>query len=271
MKIIEHGENKPVEMIVPHEGGEVTFMSPPLDPASERDISKDLRDYGLFRPTLAQTVSLFYDALKNESEEFPAIVSEFLVASLGSPNYFIGSDYVKCECWGIYVTDDPSILLPPFHTSWTREFEKGNFSLRRIPYGYKTGKQTRSEYESNPFVIGLVGKEGAQKLGEIIEILKKKGNDKLERKISEEKPKAEFRARVYSSSDEETDKNLQEIEAETAEIRNRWGCDHYVEDLKSNDCIRISCLDPYMGFLKKSFVSLMDFHDNRAVVFPVKL
>ncbi|MEK6883183.1 MAG: hypothetical protein AABY22_26390, partial [Nanoarchaeota archaeon] len=171
------------ELTVVHEGQKLTFIHPPRGPGTYSQI-EDLIEYkdeekkeksGLKAPTMAQTASLVYAAFFSGDEKVERYANE--IKRILENNWlwgFTGLLYVLKK--GAYIRDKPEVKneMPYMNESdLVKKLDQKDPSVRFIPFGFKVGEQTPKQLEKNPFVIGIAGKEGAQKIAEIADKFKK--------------------------------------------------------------------------------------------------
>ena len=161
-----------IEVEVPHEDSNLTFVWPVKGPGTYVNVKTQIEDTGLQAPTMAQLTSLVYISNQNSDEpEFAETLSRLdknwlwgfngiLYLPKGKGDYQNGAiiqDNPKTEDGRVFL--DKSELI--------KKLEAGDKSVRFVPFGYKTDVQNASELAKNPFVIGLAGEEGAEKLAEL--------------------------------------------------------------------------------------------------------
>ncbi|MDP1729032.1 MAG: hypothetical protein Q8L27_02405 [archaeon] len=154
------------ELTIPHEKGEITFVSPARGPGNYLIVQEKIEEAGLIMPTFAQLVSLVYTASQNRGElEFQDVLDKFnrkiLVTSTGS-HYL---DYK-----GVYIRDNFSFRENgelERVSQLQKMIKNKDKRVRFVPFGFEIGEQSPSRLVRNPYVIGLAGKEGAKKLVEI--------------------------------------------------------------------------------------------------------
>ena len=166
---IQYGELRLDELgtklFVPHNGGELTFLYPSYGPGTYANVGLSIARENLGRPTMAETVSLVYAVFDSDSQygqEIKGIIRrEWMWA-------FTGTVYVPNE--GAFIQDDPEIKCGMYHMDigdLVQRLNAGDHSVRFVPFGYKVGEMSPSELAKNPYVIGLVGEEGAENLARI--------------------------------------------------------------------------------------------------------
>jgi hypothetical protein len=178
--------NKRTELTVPHSDSELSFICPPIGGHYIR-VGNKIDRKGLYKPTAAETVSLVYEAYQKREREFWKVreilkdnmswlkLLSLLLPSPFSKGYcwlwmFTGNLYVPNE--GVYIQDNPPVIDKEIHMKkeeLVEKLESGDRSVRFVPFGFKIEEQTPSELEKNPYIVGLVGEEGAEKLAEIVE------------------------------------------------------------------------------------------------------
>lgn len=204
-KYIQKRLNKRTELIVEHSGYELSFISPPIGPSNYTTAGKQIEEKGLFKPTAAETFSLFYEAYQKGGEGFNEVreilknkrpfiwaLLSYLPAPL--PIYLLVTSmfpFYKGYCWlwmfngnlyvpkgkgdysnSIFIEDDPIVIKKKISmdkSELIERLESGDESVRFVPLGFKTGELTAREAAKHPYITALAGKEGAEKLAEILE------------------------------------------------------------------------------------------------------
>ena len=164
-------EGNKIELIVPHRDKNLTFIYPAIGPNTYTEVSKQISRSELKRPTMSETTSLIHAAWQNPDNKY----SEEILRTLKENWFwtFTGILYVPHK--GAYIQDNP---LPCVQDNLMNEsdiikkLESNDESVRFIPFSWYNGEQIDGlnnplKLTENPFVIGLVGKEGAEKLEEI--------------------------------------------------------------------------------------------------------
>lgn len=157
---------------IPHQGGTIDFEYRPFI-GTWGDVAGEIAQEGLIRPTFAQSISLIYDAFQNrngkdESKIIQILSGEGLWGNIG--NLYLPYSNDKYN-GGVIIEDNPTIsngrLLMDKKYLFKR-LDDGDPRIRFVSFGFKTGKQTRKEWEKNSYVRAISGgKEGAQKTAEI--------------------------------------------------------------------------------------------------------
>ena len=91
---------------------------------------------------------------------------------------FTGTLHVPNE--GAYIQDDPIIKDGVFSidkSNLVQKLEQNDQSVRFVPFGFNIESMSSLELAKNPYVIGLAGEEGADKLAQVAD--KFKGNPYL--------------------------------------------------------------------------------------------
>jgi len=166
---ITRKDNGVSEIEVSHQGGRITFVYPAKGPESYVNVHEQITGAGLIAPTMAQTASLVHTAHQNSKErEFAHILDILDNKWLWM---FTGNRYIQYK--GVYIVDNPGIadgkVVIESELELQKKVEAGNRTVRFVQYGFKTGQQTELDLARNRFVIGLAGKEGAEKLADISE------------------------------------------------------------------------------------------------------
>lgn len=152
------------KLVVPHNGGELTFLHPPYGPGTYANVGLSIVQGKLRRPTMAETASLV-NAASNSDGAGKGIQDIMRQAWLWA---FTGTLYVPNE--GAFIQDDPEIKYGVHYMDigdLVQKLNEGDPSVRFVPFGYKVGELSPSELARNPYVIGLTGEEGAENLARI--------------------------------------------------------------------------------------------------------
>jgi hypothetical protein len=127
---------------------------------------------GLIAPTMAQTISLVH-AAHTSFQDFDGEVSREVMRHLGYTQGdsllwgFTGTLYVPNV--GVFIQDNPEVIDGRVHmerSDLEQRLESNDPNIRFVPIGFSTDIH-RNEIAKNPFIIGLAGEEGAQKLEEV--------------------------------------------------------------------------------------------------------
>jgi len=129
-------------------------------------VGKNIEKDGLLRPTMAETSSLvhavFFDKL---DEKYSSKIKEMM--KMRYLWTFTAILYVPNK--GAYIQDAPETLdnmLYMEESDLVKKLQRNDKSVRFVPFGYKVEYMTPKELGKNKFVIGLAGREGAEKLAE---------------------------------------------------------------------------------------------------------
>ena len=144
---------KEKELAVNHNGKDLTFSSS-YYLGSYSSVGRQIDLGGLIKPTMAETASLIDDQF---------LILNNLIREVGLL-VFTETLYVSN---GVYIQDRPDFLRFMDESDLIKRLERNDSSVRFVPFGFKIGEMTCSELAKNPFVIGLSGEEGAQKLAEV--------------------------------------------------------------------------------------------------------
>jgi len=165
-----------IEIDVPHNEDKLTFIYPAKGPGTYTQVAEAIDQEGLARPTLAETASILYPGFCDENAmKEPEFAS---IRQLMKDNWlwaFTGILYVPNE--GAYIQENPEIRnrMPLMDKSeLVRKLEESDPSVRHVPFGYQIKKMSPVELSKNPFIIGLAGEEGADKLAQIADKHKRK-------------------------------------------------------------------------------------------------
>ena len=144
---------------IPHLDGKRTFVYPFEGPNNYQTVGKNLTSQGLYRPTMAEIVSLVYTAWHKPKGELESET----IGKLKS-NYLWAFNRLLWGKNGVYIADDNGDdLLDARNLSNLEELLKkglkaGDPRIRFVPYDFNVGEQTSLELSKNTFMIGLAGK-----------------------------------------------------------------------------------------------------------------
>ncbi|MBI2672474.1 hypothetical protein HYX16_06080 [Candidatus Woesearchaeota archaeon] len=167
--------NERVELEARPIDGTLTFKYPPFGPGTYHSIGNEIEQSGLRRVTMAETISIGYDILKQNSRHSEEIKERFIEILKESRFYAFTEVIGIPEIDGLYLNDahtkaDEIDINNPDLEKILRENQKVRFvSLN----DFKQGEQTLVELARHKFVIAQAGEEEAEKLAEIASILKK--------------------------------------------------------------------------------------------------
>ena len=147
---------------IPPQGRSLTFRYPSFE-GTYSSVAKNINEAGLKGPTFAETVSLVYDAFKNQNGEYcPQILwvlrHSWFIGFTG--NLFTPIDNKRYSN-GVIIQDNPLIqdnLLVMKRKALADKLDAGDPSVRYI----ERGKEFREKY-----LVGLCGEEGREKLNEL--------------------------------------------------------------------------------------------------------
>jgi len=164
-------ERRP-ELIVTHNGKDLTFLYPAYGPKSYTNIKRLIEKDGFATPTMAETVSLVHAAFNSDGDYNKkikdVIKDRFLCA-------FTGTLFVPNK--GAYVQDRPELRdgrIFMEESELVKKLEENDSSVRFVPFNYRTGEMTPLELARNSYIIALAGEEGAEKLSEVSDKFKHK-------------------------------------------------------------------------------------------------
>jgi len=177
---IEEGRTK---LTVQHQGKDLTFIYPPFGHNDYSNVQEQIEKAKLKAPTMAQTTALAHSIFNSDdiySKGIKNIAEYFWLWG------FTGNLYVPNK--GVYIEDNPERrggnlfvkrkkILFMDESELEERLEAKDPSVRFVPFGFKVGLMSSLELAKNPYIIGLVGEEGAEKLAEIAD--KHKGQPKL--------------------------------------------------------------------------------------------
>ena len=160
---------------VPHRDSTLRFVHQIHEPNTYANVKQSLEQENLRTPTASELVSLLYQVYVEDSKgkepEFKEIKklmdSQWLWA-------FTGTLFTP---QGVYIQDNPDIRggMPYMEESNLREkLEQNDPAVRFVEPGYSTRDMSPIQLSREPYVKGLVGDEGASKLGEIADTFKRK-------------------------------------------------------------------------------------------------
>ncbi len=164
---------------VPHLEGNIKIQHPFFH-GDYFGLAKQIDENGLKRPTMAEVVSLVYDAYKNPDDD-KAISNEIKEIEL-----LYSFEGLLNSSEGVFIQDNPDFKKNAKHSNHLIMDEKdlklrlgsreengviyGDDELTRfVPNGFETKQLTSKEVVNHSFIIGLIGKEGAEKLSYIID------------------------------------------------------------------------------------------------------
>lgn len=163
-----------IKLIVEHEGSELTFTYPFLgDPREDSyvNLAKKIDRKGLGQPTIAQIASLIYASFQ-ENGVYDYKIRQIMESTEGLLG-FTGNLYIPNE--GIYIQDNPRIVngnISMNKKDLVGKLDANDPNVRFVPFGFRIGHSSALELTKNPYVIGLVGEEGADKLSQIADMYK---------------------------------------------------------------------------------------------------
>lgn len=165
-------EEQRTKLFVPHSGGELTFSYPAYGLGTYANVGLAIKRDKLSRPTMAESASLVHAAFNSPTDdryrkEIKDILSQVWLWG------FTGTLYVPKE--GAFIQDDPEIRQGmPFmdKDGLEQKLNAKDPNVRFVPFGYKVGEMSPLELAKNPYIIGLAGEEGAEKLAKVAEAFK---------------------------------------------------------------------------------------------------
>lgn len=165
-KGLEVREENGIKLIVSHLDKELIFNCPAKGPDTYANVQKQITQDKLTPPTAAEIASLVHAAWQNPDEKYSKKIIELL-----RTNYlwcFTGNLYVPNK--GVYVQDNPKVKdgkVSMNREDLEKRLESNDSSVRFVPFGFKIGEQSALKLVKNPWIIALVGEEGAEKLAEV--------------------------------------------------------------------------------------------------------
>ncbi len=163
---VEEGRTK---IIVRHKGSELNFISPDIGSNTYIKAAEQLERNCLKQPTVAQMTSLIYACFKNHKDKHAHEIIRLMKNHLLWG--FTGNLYVPNE--GVYIQDNPKIEkreLVMDKKDLIKKLESNDSSVRFVPFGFKLESQSALELSKNPYIIGLAGEDGADKLAQIADM-----------------------------------------------------------------------------------------------------
>jgi len=152
-------------LTINHQGNDLDFGTPIVGLGTYVGVADSLEEQELVRPNMAQTASLVYAGFQGDDNYSKQIKKTM------KNNWFwgfTGNKWISNE--GVYIQDNPEIVqgsISMDKNDLVKKLELGDESVRFVPFGFKIGKQTALELAKNPYVIGLAGEEGADKLAQV--------------------------------------------------------------------------------------------------------
>ena len=154
-------------LTINHQGKDIGFGTPIVGPGTYAGVAEALRnqDVDLLQPTMAQTASLIHAGFNGDnkySKQIKKIMKNHWFWG------FTGNKWVPKE--GVYIQNNPEIVegrVSMDKQDLVKKLESGDVSVRFVPFGFKIGKQTALELAKNPYIIGLAGEKGADKLAQV--------------------------------------------------------------------------------------------------------
>jgi len=143
---------------------DLTFLHKTYGPDNYANIKAQIKQDKLSVPTMAETVSLVYSAFNLDNKFSHEIIDVLehlwlwtFTGTLFTPNV-------------TYIQDDPEIRggIPYMEESdLIKKLENNDPAVRFAPVGYETKEMSSYNLARNKYIIGLAGKEGAEKLAKI--------------------------------------------------------------------------------------------------------
>jgi hypothetical protein len=143
------------EIDVPCQDRYITFVYPSKGPGRYLNVMNQISVDGLLRPISAQIISLVYSAQQAEDEpEFNDILTKLKNNYLWS-----ATENLSIPKIGIIVYDNIDGKMPQTSKELLELSEAKDPRVRLVPYGFKTGSQSISDFIKNPYVIAQFGEE----------------------------------------------------------------------------------------------------------------
>ena len=156
------------EIVVPHLGKDLVFIYQEFGPDSYANVGTAIERAGLRKPTMAETVSLMHGI------EFYHSFPEEMYMIYQKASFCGGLWAFTGNLWtpeAVYIQDNPEIRDGMPYMDWDtlrKKIDEGDLSVRVVPQeGMAVGYRRAQGLSKSPYLIGLVGEEGAKKLEEI--------------------------------------------------------------------------------------------------------
>ncbi len=164
-----------IELIVDHEGKELTFIHPSEGPNTYQHVGEDILKRELKLPTGDQTASLVYAVYNSQEPEFKDIQDIMKNRYLWVFNRNLWTPegvFVVYDSKAIGITEELGQGELERRLNNREDVQGVKFStdgtVRFAPKGsYNLGEHTKESLVENGFIIASFGKEGAKKLAEI--------------------------------------------------------------------------------------------------------
>ena len=156
------------ELTAKHRDGRLTFIHPCYGPDAFCSVRDQISQDGLVMPTASETASLVYAASQNPDERY----SKEILSILRDRWLWGNTGVLWTPKKEVYIQNDPKvgnggILMDK--KDLEKKLSNKDQNVRFVEYGFKLGEQTSSELGRNPFILALVGEEGAEKLAKVAE------------------------------------------------------------------------------------------------------
>jgi len=167
---------KRAAVMVPHSGGELAFVTPPIGPGTYAEVVEEVHKAGLIMPTAAQTVSLLHWAV--DSDCYGVNIRRYVDEGY----LWMATGILSVPDKGLLVADNPLTIIGRPKMLWTNQegvtdleklMENGD-NVRTLPFGLRSGEMKPEELAENEYVQCLVGQEGAEKLPKVAREYSKK-------------------------------------------------------------------------------------------------
>ena len=160
------------ELTTSYGGKDLTFLFPTYIIDSYAGTQELIEKAGFIPSTMAQTISSLHTIINSDSKDLNGIKRIMKYRWLLA---FTATLYIPNK--GVYIQDNPQIKKGRIYMDES-ELEKklaaNDSNIRFIPFGFDTEHISPMQLNNNPYIIGLMGKEGAEKLSEITTIFKQK-------------------------------------------------------------------------------------------------
>ena len=157
------------EIWVPHNGKEIAFVFQEFGPDTYANVGTAIEQAKLAKPSAAETASLLDRAYDNKDHNYASQEFSHIRKRMNS-NWLWAFTGTLWTPEGAYIQDDPKTREGmPFmdQSELVKKLESKDPSVRFVPYGFKTGIMSFFGLAKNPYIIGLAGEEGADKLARV--------------------------------------------------------------------------------------------------------
>jgi hypothetical protein len=162
---------------VSHEGNKLTFQYLPFK-GTYGDVANVIDKECLKRPTSPETASLVYDAFQNRKGEYESQIIKILNDAWFwefTGNLYLPKSNEEINN-GVILEQNPTIengKLIMDKNNLIKRLKENDSNVKFVPFGYKIGEQDLIELQKNSYIQARYGKEGAEKIVEIVSRYKK--------------------------------------------------------------------------------------------------